>query len=170
MSFFVPAHLLTIVCFVCISEVIKRQALCPMDRHPIALASLLEVPPDATDTFDEHPITPSTRSAKITELVRYLKAFDGEDKTLVFSQFTSFLDRVAAVLQEEGIKFCRFDGSMPAKKVGSSLGRCSPVLAIRYTPCGGASGVRAAHGGGEGVGGPVPSRHLAAEADSSAGR
>jgi SWI/SNF-related matrix-associated actin-dependent regulator of chromatin subfamily A3 len=95
-----------------------------MDRHPIALASLLEVPPDAPDTFEEHVISPSTRSAKITELVRYLKAFDSGDKTLVFSQFTTFLDRVAAVLQEEGIKFCRFDGSMPAKKASAYRSGC----------------------------------------------
>ncbi|CAK9786233.1 unnamed protein product [Cutaneotrichosporon oleaginosum] len=103
-------------CFECISEVIKRQAVCPMDRHPIALTSLLEVPPDAAPEFVEQAIVPSLRSAKITELVRYLKAFDKGDKTLVFSQFTTFLDRVAAILQEEGIQYCRFDGSMPAKK------------------------------------------------------
>ncbi|GMK54505.1 hypothetical protein CspeluHIS016_0110910 [Cutaneotrichosporon spelunceum] len=83
-------------CLLCISEVIKRQAVCPMDRHPIAVASLLDIPPDEIDSFNEHAVTPLTRSAKITELVRYLKTFDSGDKTLVFSQFTSFLDRVAA--------------------------------------------------------------------------
>lgn len=113
-----PLTQLTPVCLACITEVIKRQALCPMDRHPLSPASLLELPPDA-DTFDEseHAAAPPTRSAKIAELVRYLRAFDGGDKALVFSQFTTFLDRVAAVLEEEGIAFCRFDGSMPAKKV-----------------------------------------------------
>lgn len=88
-----------------------------MDRHPLELSSLLELPPDAVPDFDESSITLSSRSAKINELVRYLKAFDSDDKALVFSQFTSFLDRVAAVLQEEGIPFCRFDGRMNAKKV-----------------------------------------------------
>lgn len=88
-----------------------------MDRHPLSSASLLDLPPDA-DTFDEHEhaVAPPTRSAKIAELVRYLHAFEAGDKTLVFSQFTTFLDRVAAVLEAEGIAFCRFDGSMPAKK------------------------------------------------------
>lgn len=91
-----------------------------MDRHPISLASLLELPPD-DDLVDEDIIKPPSRSAKITELVKYLRAFDADDKTLVFSQFTSFLDRVAGVLSEEGISYCRFDGSMPAKKVPSSF-------------------------------------------------
>lgn len=106
------------VCLLCITEVIRRQNICPMDRHPLDVTSLLELPPDVKDEVDtDATVTPPTKSAKISELVRYLKAFDKNDKTLVFSQFTSFLDRVAAVLHEEGINFCRFDGSMNAKKV-----------------------------------------------------
>ncbi|KAL1411453.1 hypothetical protein Q8F55_002409 [Vanrija albida] len=104
-------------CLLCITEVINRQALCPMDRHPLSLNSLLELPPDIDlSLVEDNVVKPRTRSAKIAELVRYLKAFDANDKTLVFSQFTTFLDRVAGVLQEEGIPFCRFDGTMPAKK------------------------------------------------------
>lgn len=99
-----------------------------MDRHPLSPNSLLELPPDKeAEVEDDSTVVPAVRSAKIEELVRYLKAFDKDDKTLVFSQFTSFLDRVAAVLQDEGIKFCRFDGSMPAKKVRSSF-RCADNL------------------------------------------
>lgn len=108
---------LTSVCLVCISEVIKRQAMCPMDRHALSMASLLELPPDVDLVPDDVAIKPAARSAKIAELVKYLRAFDAGDKSLVFSQFTSFLDRVAGVLEDEGISFCRFDGSMPAKKV-----------------------------------------------------
>lgn len=96
-----------------------------MDRHPLALTSLLELPPDVKDEIDiDNTVAPPTKSAKIAELVRYLKAFDKNDKTLVFSQFTTFLDRVAAVLQEEGINFCRFDGSMNAKKVRLDNAEC----------------------------------------------
>ncbi|RSH83079.1 uncharacterized protein EHS24_006736 [Apiotrichum porosum] len=103
-------------CFACITEVIRRQAQCPMDRHPISPGSLLELPPDVAEDDADKYLAPPVRSAKISELVHYLQAFDKDDKTLVFSQFTTFLDRVAAVLQEEGIQFCRFDGSMSAKK------------------------------------------------------
>lgn len=69
----------------------------------------------------ENPIAPAIRSAKIEELIKYLKVFDTNDKTLVFSQFTSFLDLVAGSLKQEGIQYCRFDGSMNAKQVGFVL-------------------------------------------------
>lgn len=116
---------LTPVCLACIAETIRRQHLCPMDRYPLNESSLLELPADATvDISDEAVIQPPKRSAKINELLRYLKAFDRDDKTLVFSQFTTFLDRVAAVLQEEGIPFCRFDGSMSSKKVDYDIVQC----------------------------------------------
>ncbi|EJT45195.1 hypothetical protein A1Q1_06427 [Trichosporon asahii var. asahii CBS 2479] len=107
---------LTSVCLLCISEVIKRQGLCPMDRHELSMASLLELPPDLDLVPDDVTVKPAARSAKIAELVKYLRAFDAGDKTLVFSQFTSFLDRVAGVLEDEEISYCRFDGSMPAAK------------------------------------------------------
>jgi len=68
----------------------------------------------------QNPVAPTIRSAKIEELVRYLKIFDTRDKTLVFSQFTSFLDLVAGSLKQEGIQYCRFDGSMNAKQVRDS--------------------------------------------------
>lgn len=87
------------------------------------MASLLELPPEEKPFIDPEasPDPPTFRSAKIEELIKYLKAFDTSDKTLVFSQFTSFLDIVAGSLKVEGIQFCRFDGSMNAKQVRSSL-------------------------------------------------
>lgn len=99
-----------------------------MCRHPITLNSLLELPPEATEWVEPDDDVPTVRSAKIIELVRYLKIFDRSDKTLVFSQFTSFLDRVAPALKAEGIRFCRFDGSMNAAKVSSDI---AGVLILR---------------------------------------
>ena len=88
-----------------------------MCRHPINLSSLLELPSDTPEWPESDNEGSVVKSAKIAELVKYLEVFDASDKTLVFSQFTSFLDRVATALRREGIKFCRFDGSMNAKKV-----------------------------------------------------
>ncbi|ORY32870.1 SNF2 family N-terminal domain-domain-containing protein [Naematelia encephala] len=103
-------------CLECISTVIEKQAKCPMDRNALSLSSLIELPPDASDFIEPDDDVAPIKSAKITELIKYLKMFDPSDKTLVFSQFTSFLDHVAAALREEGIRFCRFDGSMSAKQ------------------------------------------------------
>lgn len=51
-------------------------------------------------------------SAKIEALLELLgEAVDGGHRTLVFSQFTSMLDLIAPSLDEEGISWCRLDGS-----------------------------------------------------------
>ncbi|WWC70296.1 uncharacterized protein I206_104246 [Kwoniella pini CBS 10737] len=55
------------------------------------------------------------QSTKLRALVRKLEQMRMEDptvKTLVFSQFTSFLDLIETTLTREGVKWLRFDGSM----------------------------------------------------------
>ncbi|WWD17138.1 hypothetical protein CI109_101575 [Kwoniella shandongensis] len=85
-----------------------------MDRHPLSLSSILELPPedDYKPPTDVKPI----QSAKIDELLRYIRIFPDDEKTLVFSQFTSFLDHVAAKFRVENIPFVCFDGRMNAKQ------------------------------------------------------
>jgi hypothetical protein len=131
-------------CTACINQWLTRDASCPNDRNPLTPASLLSLPPDDETTFltPDDDVAP-VQSAKIDELVKYLKVFDARDKSLVFSQFTSFLDRVAARLRVEGVRFCRFDGSMSAKKVGNvstvcfaraNLGYCTATRSYRRLP------------------------------------
>lgn len=107
------------VCFPCIDEWLHRDTVCPFCRHTVTTSSLLALPAEESEFVEpaENPSAPATRSAKIEELIKYLKVFDTKDKTLVFSQFTSFLDLVAGSLKDAGIHFCRFDGSMNAKRV-----------------------------------------------------
>jgi len=107
------------VCISCMEEYLPRSNSCPLCRHNINQYSLLELPPDTSEWVEPEEVPP-VKSAKIAELIKYLKVFDPNDKTLVFSQFTSFLDHVAAGLKEEGIQFCRFDGSMNSKQVSLS--------------------------------------------------
>ena len=57
-------------------------------------------------------------SAKISSLVSHLRRLRREDpqtKSVVFSQFTSFLDLIEPALERDGIAFLRFDGSMAQK-------------------------------------------------------
>ena len=58
-------------------------------------------------------------SAKITGLLARLKKQRQDDKTMksvVFSQFTSFLDLIEPALDRDRIPFLRFDGSMAQKQ------------------------------------------------------
>jgi DNA repair protein RAD5 len=63
-------------------------------------------------------------SAKITALLSHLKSLRRTapyTKSVIFSQFTSFLDLIEPSLDKEGIPFLRFDGSMAQKQRAAVL-------------------------------------------------
>ncbi|KDQ57760.1 hypothetical protein JAAARDRAFT_35442 [Jaapia argillacea MUCL 33604] len=119
-------------CLSCITEVISRDPKCPMDRRPLTMGDLLEPPPptDLTQAFPrlEAGDVHSGSSAKIDQLVHLLKLTPFTEKSLVFSQFTSFLDKIAETLRDEGIPFVRFDGQMSAKRRQETLEQFSVPL------------------------------------------
>ncbi|KAK5137261.1 hypothetical protein LTR08_000231 [Meristemomyces frigidus] len=63
-------------------------------------------------------------SAKIRTLLSHLKRHkraDPQSKTVIFSQFTSFLDILSPALQHSNITFLRFDGSLSQKQRAAVL-------------------------------------------------
>lgn len=55
---------------------------------------------------------PEGSSAKLDALMELLgESVDGGHRVLVFSQFTSMLDLIGTALEEQGMAFCRLDGS-----------------------------------------------------------
>ncbi|KAL8705693.1 MAG: hypothetical protein Q9201_001213 [Fulgogasparrea decipioides] len=65
-----------------------------------------------------------TSSAKIAALISHLKTHrtsSPSTKSVVFSQFTSFLDLIAPALSRANIPFLRFDGSMNQKVRASTI-------------------------------------------------
>ncbi|KAH9474606.1 putative ATP-dependent helicase [Psilocybe cubensis] len=64
-------------------------------------------------------------SAKIRMILKLLKEVDErsncEEKTIIFSQFTSMLDLIQPFLTEKGIKYVRYDGSMIPKDREAAL-------------------------------------------------
>ncbi|KAF8638068.1 hypothetical protein AX16_010700 [Volvariella volvacea WC 439] len=133
-------------CLPCITEAISRASKCPMDRRPLTLTDLYEPPPPELtqlpltqeDPLDSHPLTPS---AKINQLLHLLRLTAPGEKSLVFSQFTTFLDKIGEVLEAEKyvlivgnfdspfnlsrIPFIRFDGQMSAKRREEAIARFS---------------------------------------------
>ncbi|PIL34185.1 transcription factor [Ganoderma sinense ZZ0214-1] len=113
-------------CLPCITEVISRDPKCPMDRRPLGMTQLVEPPPptDLTqapvrfndDMGEDDNELRTGSSAKIDQLITLLRLTPDNDKSLVFSQFTSFLDKIAETLDKEGISYVRFDGKMSAKR------------------------------------------------------
>ncbi|KAL9580987.1 MAG: hypothetical protein Q9212_004169 [Teloschistes hypoglaucus] len=88
-----------------------------------------------TDTLKPRAQTEATRrislrrigadsSAKIAALISHLKTLRAQSptaKSVVFSQFTSFLDLIAPALTRHKIPFLRFDGSMNQKLRASTI-------------------------------------------------
>ncbi|CAI7593501.1 unnamed protein product [Penicillium glandicola] len=63
-----------------------------------------------------YPLSPSAHtSAKIHALITHLGRLPPNTKSVVFSQFTSFLDLIGPQLSRVGISHLRLDGSMPQK-------------------------------------------------------
>ncbi|KAI9849547.1 MAG: DNA helicase rad5 [Thelocarpon superellum] len=99
-------------------------------REPINQRDVFEVmkhdepsSPSDLDPAQAQPHTTLRRvnangSAKITSLISHLKAerrANKARKSVVFSQFTSFLDLIEPALSREHIPYLRFDGSMAQK-------------------------------------------------------
>jgi SWI/SNF-related matrix-associated actin-dependent regulator of chromatin subfamily A3 len=105
----------------CITRVIDTQHKCPMCRAELADESCLVQP--AADFGEDADITIDfdTSSSKIEALLGILKASKTGTKTILFSQWTSFLDIVQKQLEQHGYKFTRIDGKMTAGKRDQAL-------------------------------------------------
>ncbi|KAH9942327.1 SNF2 family N-terminal domain-containing protein [Epithele typhae] len=133
-------------CFACITEVVTRDPKCPMDRRPLETMQLIE-PPEPTDMTqapvgfddddDDDDDLRTGSSAKIDQLVTLLRLTPDTDKSLVFSQFTSFLDKLfvslAATSTDDSfsIPYVRFDGQMSARRRQETIARFSVPIEQR---------------------------------------
>lgn len=111
-------------CRDCVEQVIERQHKCPLCRADIEDSSTLVSPAvDMGESPDTVVADPNNPSSKIEALMKVLTA-QGQapgTKTVVFSQWTSFLDLVEPHLEQRGIKFVRIDGKMPSVKRDNSI-------------------------------------------------
>ncbi len=114
-----------VFCSECVERVIQEQHKCPMCRNELPdVASL--VPPAAgfgEGDDEELDIDTDVTSSKIEALIKILHASQNakDTKTVVFSQWTSFLDIVQAQLEAAGLHFTRLDGRMPASHRDSAI-------------------------------------------------
>lgn len=107
----------------CISKVIETQKKCPMCRAELKHESCLVSPVHDCgdeDADDEMDLTQS--SSKLDAMMEILSARAKEgDKTVIFSQWTRFLDIVQARIDRQGYKYCRIDGTMKAHERDAAL-------------------------------------------------
>ena len=134
-------------CKKCLLDYIEHQKekhtlpLCFNCREPINQRDIFEIvhheQDDDEDLYDatqpgqpsKHPRITLRRigtssSAKIAALISHLKSLRSTTpgtKSVVFSQFTSFLDLISPALSQANIPFLRFDGAMSQKARASVL-------------------------------------------------
>lgn len=107
----------------CITRVIETQHKCPMCRAELKDETCLVQPAAEFGESAQQTIDFDTNSSKIEALLSILKASHNKPgtKTILFSQWTSFLDIVQKQLEEHGYKYTRIDGKMPAARRDEAL-------------------------------------------------
>ena len=132
----------------CIERVIEHQHRCPLCRaEPLETSSLVTPAVElgeSAQTLAAADIDPESSSSKIEALLQILRSSRNQDastKTVVFSQWTSFLDIIQARLTAENIPLARIDGTMraPARDTAmatfSSSPNTCPVLLASLAVC-----------------------------------
>ncbi|KAF9890959.1 hypothetical protein FE257_005216 [Aspergillus nanangensis] len=112
----------------CIEQVIERQHRCPLCRTDIDDTTTLVAPAvEMGETADTVVADPDNPSSKIEALIKILtaKGQASDTKTVVFSQWTSFLNLIEPHLERHGIGFARIDGQMNSLSRDNSTYRFS---------------------------------------------
>ncbi|GJE98728.1 DEAD/DEAH box helicase [Phanerochaete sordida] len=73
----------------------------------------------------------SAKIRKILDLLDEIDERDDEEKTIIFSQFTSMLDLIEPFLKAQGIKYVRYDGSMSKPDREEALRRIKTSASTR---------------------------------------
>jgi SWI/SNF-related matrix-associated actin-dependent regulator of chromatin subfamily A3 len=115
-------------CRECILRVLQNKTECPMCRRNLAANMLTGLPPEESAEKEDENIG---SSSKIDELLKILANSEVDSKTVVFSQWSTMLDKVQSQLKLKKIKYYRFDGAMSAGKREASLEGISKLQRIQ---------------------------------------
>ena len=108
----------------CIERVIETQHRCPMCRaEPLEVETLVRPAVELGESAEQVDIDVDASSSKVEALLEILKASHKKagTKTVIFSQWTSFLNIIQAQLDTNGYKYARIDGKMKANQRDASL-------------------------------------------------
>lgn len=121
-----------IFCTPCTEQFIANQHKCPMCRAELETLETSTVPPareiaapppPTQEQIQDKASLESNKSSKVAALLQILQASakDPSNKTIIFSQWTSFLDLLQPHLQATNITYTRIDGSMSATQRDTAL-------------------------------------------------
>ncbi|XP_047955355.1 DNA repair protein RAD5B [Salvia hispanica] len=91
--------------------------LCPICRQVISKADLITCPSGNKFRVDvEKNWKESSKITKLLQCLEDIRSSGSGEKSIVFSQWTSFLDLLEIPLKRKNIKFLRFDGKLAQKQ------------------------------------------------------
>jgi len=100
-------------CMDCINAHLREnKPNCPMCRAPVKASDLVEQPPEDSEEKSEL----KGGSEKISGMIQYIDKVRADEKVVLFSQFTKFLDIIENSFEEHGISCVRLDGRMSISK------------------------------------------------------
>ncbi|PIA36474.1 hypothetical protein AQUCO_03400396v1 [Aquilegia coerulea] len=86
---------------------------CPICRHHLLKTELITCPSDSQFRVNiESNWTESSKVSKLMDCLEKLRRKGSGEKSIVFSQWTSFFDLLEIALRRKGIEFLRFDGKL----------------------------------------------------------
>jgi DNA repair protein RAD5 len=89
---------------------------CPICRQILKKNDLIVLPSESPFKVDiENNLTESSKVSKLFEFLEHSQKYSDE-KSIVFSQWTSFFDLLENPLRRRGIGFLRFDGKLTQKQ------------------------------------------------------
>ncbi|XP_061344667.1 DNA repair protein RAD5B-like [Gastrolobium bilobum] len=90
---------------------------CPICRQSLKKSDLIACPSESPFKVDvENNLTESSKVSKLMDYLQHIQNSSSGEKSIVFSQWTSFFDLVENPLRRRGIGFLRFDGKLSQKQ------------------------------------------------------
>ena len=121
-------------CRNCIERTINTQHKCPMCRAELPTTDLLVQPAASFGESENLDIDPNESSSKIEAIVKLMLATSKDNpdtKTVLFSQWTSFLDILEPHLKKNNLHFTRLDGRLSPLKRDSAIEALSTDVECR---------------------------------------
>jgi len=107
-----------------VSNIRSLKELCArfVVTHYVDYGGEANIPSDVIDIINGVKATlPSIYSTKVKMILKYLKKIPKDDKVLLFSEWTSIFNPLAAILASEGYGWVRVDGSQTLEERGRNI-------------------------------------------------
>lgn len=90
---------------------------CPICRQSLEKDDLITCPSESPFQVDiENNLTESSKVSKLLDYLQRIQKSSSDEKSIVFSQWTSFFDLLENPLRRRGIGYLRYDGKLSQKQ------------------------------------------------------